>query len=137
MLTMKNVSVQKCMYVLSIILLVTLFAACSDPSSASGVTPTPTTADTTPTPTTAATATSAANQPATPTSVTGTGKAPTAVAKATSATTANQPATPTPVIETGTDFQSFTGEDFTVLYPAKWQKTHKTSSGPVAKNQPL
>ncbi|GHO95287.1 hypothetical protein KSF_053350 [Reticulibacter mediterranei] len=125
------------MYVLSIGLLVTLFAACSDPAGSSGATPTPTSANTTPTLTTAATATQPAttNQPATPTPVAGTGKAPTTVAKATSATTANQPAAPTSVTGTATDLQPFTGVDFTMLYPAKWQKTHKSGS-PVAANQP-
>jgi hypothetical protein len=117
MLTMKNVSFQKCMYVLGIVLLASLFAACSDPSSASGATPTPTIA---------ATATSAATptQPVTPTP--------------TSAATLTQPATPTPATGTGKELQPFTGVDFAMLYPAKWQKTKKTGPGGMSgeKNQP-
>jgi hypothetical protein len=100
---MKNMSVQKCMYVFGIILLVALFTACSSPTSASGATPTPTIA-----------------------------------ATATSAATSTQPATPTPVAETEKELQPFTGVDFTMLYPTKWQKTHKTGPGGMsgAKNQP-
>lgn len=116
---MKNMSVQKCMYVLGIVLLASLFAACGGPSSESGATAAPTAAGVA-TPT----------QPATST--------PTTVATAASAITPTQPATPTPVADTGKELQPFTGVDFTMLYPAKWQKTHKTGPGGLSgvKNQP-
>ncbi len=116
MLTMKNVSFQKCMYVLGIVLLTSLFAACSDPSSASGATPTPTAA---------ATATSAATQ------------AQSVKPMATSAATQAQSVSSTPVAGTEKELQPFTGVDFTMVYPAKWQKTHKTGPGGMAgvKNQ--
>jgi hypothetical protein len=119
---MKNMPVQKYMHVLGIVLLALLFAACDDPSIAGA----------TSTPTTAATATSAATptQPAKPT--------PTTAATATSAATLPQPAKPTPVAETGKELQPFTGVDFTMLYPSKWQKTHKTGPGGMSgvQNQP-
>jgi hypothetical protein len=107
MYMMRNNAIQKCMYVLSVGLLVTLFAACSGSSSVSGATSTPTTAGAV-TPT----------QPATLTPTTA--------------------ASSTPVADTGKELQPFTGVDFTVLYPVKWQKTHKTGPGGMsgAKNQP-
>ena len=107
MLTMKNMSVRKCMYVLGIVLLVTLFAACSGSTSTSDTTSASTTAGAV-TPT----------QPAT--------SMPTTAAS------------PTPVADTGKELQPFTGVDFTMLYPVKWQKTHKTGPGGMAGagNQP-